>query len=230
VTPVLFDVIIIALLLLSAGLGFMRGFCNEVFTIFGWIGAVIATIYFTPVAREYGREFIEKKWLADVATAGTIFIVTLGIFSLVSYFATKTLAASKLNIVDRSLGFGFGVLRGVVLLGLTFYLYTYVFADPEQRPAFVNEARTRPFLEASANWVQVFLPEEMDNKNIASTTDSLNNIRSPKNDGEIAPANGDEKAAETSTPPKTPKTVDEAQKQLQDIIQKNKEFEKTDHE
>lgn len=158
----------------------MRGFCNEVFTIFGWIGAVIATIYFTPVAREYGRTLIEKKWLADIATAGAIFVVTLGVFSVVSYFATKTLAASKLNIVDRSLGFAFGVLRGIVLLGLSFYLYTYVFSDPANRPIFVQEARTRPFLEASSTWIKVFLPKDMDDtETLQNAGEKIDTVMTP---------------------------------------------------
>jgi membrane protein required for colicin V production len=157
-TPMLFDVIVVALLLLSLALGFMRGFCNEVFTIFGWIGAVLATIYFTPVAKPIGRDLIEKDWLADIATASVIFIVTMGIFSAVSYFATKSLHVSKLNIVDRSMGFGFGLLRAVILFGLCFTLFAFVFSDAETRPDFVQKSRTRPFLEASSKWVQAIIP------------------------------------------------------------------------
>jgi membrane protein required for colicin V production len=158
-TPLIFDLIIVALLILSVGLGFMRGFCNEVFTLVGWIGAVIATIYFTPVLREFGRDLIDKKWLADLATSSAIFIVTLGIFSGVSYFVTKGIHMTRLGIVDRSLGFGFGLLRGVVMAGLCFLLFAYVF-EPEDRPDFVKDARTRPFLEASARWMQAILPSD----------------------------------------------------------------------
>lgn len=156
-SPLVFDLIIVGLLILSVGLGFMRGFCNEVFTLVGWIGAVVATIYFTPVLRDIGREFVHKKWLADMATASVIFIVTMGAFAAVSHFVTKGIHMTRLGIVDRSLGFGFGVLRGVVLAGLGFLLFAYVF-EPDNRPDFIVEARTRPFLEASAKWMQVILP------------------------------------------------------------------------
>ena len=156
-TPVIFDLIIVGLVLLSVAIGFMRGFCNEVFTIFGWIAAVVATIYFTPVLTPFGEKFIEKEWLAKLATSAVIFLVTLGIFSALSYFATKTLHASKLGIVDRSMGFGFGILRAVVLLGLGYSLFTYVFKE-DNRPEWVEKSRTRPFLEASSDWIRVVLP------------------------------------------------------------------------
>lgn len=157
-TPLIFDLIIIGLVVLSVALGFARGFCKEVFTIFGWVAAIVATIYFTPVLREVGRGMIEKKWLADLATAAAIFLSTLAVCSLISYFATKTLHATRLSIVDRSLGFGFGIVRAVVILGLAYMLYLYAFGNPASRPAFVTKSRTRPFLEASSNWLQAVLP------------------------------------------------------------------------
>lgn len=156
-TPLIFDLIIVALVLLSLAIGFMRGFCNEVFTIFGWIAAIVATIYFTPVLTPFGMKFIEKEWLAKLATASVIFLVTLGVCSALSYFATKTLHASKLGIVDRSLGFGFGLLRAVVLLGLGYSLFSYVFKE-DNRPEWVEKSRSHPFLEASADWIRVVLP------------------------------------------------------------------------
>jgi membrane protein required for colicin V production len=155
----IFDIIVVALLVLSVGLGFLRGFCNEVFTLIGWIGAVIATIYFMPVLRDYGRDLIDKKWMADLVTSSTIFLVTLGVFSGLSYFVTKGIHMTRLGIVDRSLGFGFGLLRGVIMAGLGFLLFAFVF-EPDQRPDFVKEARTRPFLEASARWMQAILPSD----------------------------------------------------------------------
>lgn len=192
-TPLIFDLIVVALLILSVGLGFMRGFCNEVFTLVGWIGAVIATIYFTPVLREFGRDLIDKKWLADLATSSAIFLVTLGIFSGVSHFVTKGIHMTRLGIVDRSLGFGFGLLRGVVLAGLCFLLFAYVF-EPEDRPDIIKEARTRPFLEASARWMQAILPS--DNKIQISDEDAdpldeaINGKKrlEPKEDEEEKPA------------------------------------------
>lgn len=168
-SPILFDLIVVGLLFLSVGLGFMRGFCNEVFTLVGWVAAVLATIYFTPVLKDVGRELIERKWLADLATSSTIFLVTLGVFSGVSHFITKGIHMTRLGIVDRSLGFGFGLLRGVVMAGLAFLLFAYVF-EPDSRPDFIKDARTRPFLEASAKWMQILLPS--DNKIVVETEDS----------------------------------------------------------
>lgn len=157
-TPLWFDLIIVTLVLLSVGLGFLRGFCSEIFTMIGWVGAVLATIYFQNDLKPIGRDFIKSPWLADLATASAIFIVTMGLFAVVSHFATRGLHATKLGIIDRILGFGFGFLRAIILLGLAFFLYAYAY-DVEERPDFVTEAHTTPMLEASAHWVAMFVPD-----------------------------------------------------------------------
>lgn len=156
-SPLLFDLIIVVLIFLSAGLGFLRGFCNEIFTIFGWIGAVVATILLTPAAKPFLREHIKSAIIADLATASAIFIITMITFSVISHYTTKTLQDSKLNAVDRSLGFAFGILRAIVLLGLGFLLVSYIWT-PENRPESIQKAKTRPILEATAHWVQVIIP------------------------------------------------------------------------
>jgi membrane protein required for colicin V production len=156
-SPYLFDICVVLLIALSAGLGFLRGFCNEIFTIFGWIGAVVATILLTPLSREFLRGHIENKIIADLATASAIFIVTMIAFSVISHYATKSLHHSKLGAVDRSLGLGFGLLRGAILLGLAFLLIAWIWS-PENRPEAVREAHTRPLLEETARLVQFIMP------------------------------------------------------------------------
>lgn len=158
-TPLIFDLTIIGLLFLSVALGFMRGFCSEVFTIIAWVVAIVATIYFTPVSKDLGSMLTSKKWLANLLTPTIIFAVTLGVFSVITHYATRGIHMTSLGIIDRSLGFAFGLLRGVVVAGLCFLLYSYVF-EPDERHDFVQEARTRPFLEASAKWMQAILPSD----------------------------------------------------------------------
>jgi membrane protein required for colicin V production len=192
-SPLLFDLIIVVLVLLSLLLGFMRGFVNEVFTIIGWIGAVLATIYFTPVAKQYGEQLIHSKWMADLATASAIFMATLAIFSVVSHLATSTLKGSRLSLLDRIMGFTFGGLRAVVLLGLGFLLFAYVF-EPDKRPDFVNNSHAAKFLETSAHWVQAVTP-------------GLDNIQVSKDDPEPQKAKPEDTRTED-----TPKIDDDKAK------------------
>lgn len=176
-TPLFFDIIIVLLVVLSLAVGFARGFCNEVFTIFGWIAAIVATIYFINPVTDFllDGEYVEKEWVARLGGAAVIFLVTMGLCTLLTYFLTKTLHASKLGIVDRLLGFAFGALRAVILLGLAFLLFAYIFSDEDKRPEFVQDAQTRPILESAAAMVQTLIPigEALDSKSAEEIAEEL---------------------------------------------------------
>lgn len=134
---------------------------NEIFTIIGWVGAVLATLYLTPAFREFGRGFFDSEVIADMVTAGVIFTVTLSLFTAVSYFGSKSLRESNLNAVDRSLGFGFGILRSLILIALAYIMVCYIW-KVDKRPEWVMEAKTRPVFESAAVMVKNLLPGDLD--------------------------------------------------------------------
>ncbi len=147
--------------MISAVVGFIRGFVNEIFTIIGWFAAVIATLFLTPVFRDFGRGFFDNKIIADLVTASVIFIVTLGICSLISYFTSQSLRESSLNAVDRSLGFGFGLIRAMILLGLAYVMVAYVW-EVDDRPSWITQAHTHPVLETAGSMMNAILPGDLD--------------------------------------------------------------------
>lgn len=96
-----------------------------------------------------------------MVTAGIIFIITMGLFTAVSYFGSKSLRESNLNAVDRSLGFGFGLLRSLVLIALAYIMVCYVW-KVDKRPDWVMEAKTQPIFESAAVVVVNLLPGDLD--------------------------------------------------------------------
>src|SRR3546814_1266431 len=68
------DLIVIAVLLLSALLALFRGFVKEVLGIAGWVAAVAATIFFFPIVRDIVRSYIDSRLIADIVTGAAIFL------------------------------------------------------------------------------------------------------------------------------------------------------------
>lgn len=157
-TPLIFDTIIVALMFLSAVIGFVRGFTHEIFTVVGWVTAALATLYLTPLAAPLLRGVFAHQIVADLTTAAIIFIITLGFFTVVSYYAGRSLRDSNLSIIDQTMGFGFGVLRGVILIALAFLLFAWMWEDGDDQPEWFAKAHTRPAIEISALWLQRVIP------------------------------------------------------------------------
>jgi len=157
------DIAVAVLVLLSAVFAFYRGFVREVLAIAGWGGAVVVTYYAYPYVRPYVEPYLPADWLTDGATIGGIFLVSLVVFWLVIHAIVVQVKDSPLNALDRSLGFLFGIARGVLIIALAFLVgQNTMWKDNDaERPEWVKGARSLPVVEYSANLIAAALPEEI---------------------------------------------------------------------
>ena len=119
------DLIVIAILLVSALLAFSRGFVRELLSVAVWVGAIFATLYGFAYVEEYTSQWISTVWLSWTAASVTIFIPTLIILALISHVLSGQVRDSALGAVDRSLGFLFGLFRGVIIVCLAYLHYLH---------------------------------------------------------------------------------------------------------
>ena len=152
------DLIVIAVLLVSALLAFSRGFVRELLSVAVWVGAIFATLYGFAYVEEYTSQWISTVWLARTAASVTIFIPTLIILALISHVLSGQVRNSALGAVDRSLGFLFGLLRGVIIVCLAYLLMAWILPKEEQ-PEWLRSARTIPLVEEGAGLLLQLVPE-----------------------------------------------------------------------
>ncbi len=152
------DLAVGIILLLSAILAFLRGFVHEVLSITAWIGSIFAVIYGVPELRHIARDMIPNELIADSATCVVIFLAVLVILSILTKILSKTIQASALNNLDRSLGFVYGLLRGAVIFAAVLIIVDWVVAEGT-RPNWVRSAKTLPVIEMTADVIRSALPE-----------------------------------------------------------------------
>ena len=167
------DILVLAVLLISALIAFLRGFIREILTITGVVGGLAAAYFGGPMLQPQMRiwfgveEDVEPERLfgilpydivADALSYGLIFIVVVIALSIMSHFLAEGAKNIGLGAVDRTLGFVFGLLRGIVLLGLL-YLPVYLFIDEESKTAWFGSSKTHLYLEQTAGAMAEFIPE-----------------------------------------------------------------------
>jgi membrane protein required for colicin V production len=157
-SPEIFDIAVVALVLISGLLALARGLVREVLSVGAWVGAAIATLYLFRFAQPVARTYIEVELIADIAAGVALFVVTLIVLSLVSHALSRRVRDSALGPLDRSLGLVFGLVRGVALVALAYLIFAALF-PPEDRPAWVAEARTEPLMAEGAAVLASILPE-----------------------------------------------------------------------
>ncbi len=152
------DIAVIAILVVSAVLALFRGFVREVLAIAGWIAAAWLSVVLFARVQPFAREHIPNELIADVAAGAVMFVGFLVLFSVLGNLIARLIQGSALSAIDRSLGFVFGLLRGAVLVSLIFLVLVWLY-PADQEPSWMNEARSRPWVERGALALYALIPE-----------------------------------------------------------------------
>ncbi len=155
-----FDLIVVAIVLLSGLFAFFRGFVHESLSMLGWVGAAVTALYGYPVARPYVRELIPSQLIADLATGIGLFIISFLIFSFISGRIAKAVQNSGLDSLDSTLGFIFGLVRGGLVVCIAYLALSWLM-PPAQQPEWVQTARTRPVLQEGAYLLKAAMPDAL---------------------------------------------------------------------
>ncbi|MCK4940033.1 MAG: CvpA family protein, partial [Rhodospirillaceae bacterium] len=149
----MFDIAVIAVLAVSGVLAFARGFVHEVLSIVGWIGAIFATMYATPLLKPFMMQVIEDEFFAALALGTIIFISTLVILSMLTKAISRRVKDSALGALDRALGLLFGLLRGAIVICLAYIALEWVTPADEQGP-WVREAKSIQMVEIGSGMLK----------------------------------------------------------------------------
>lgn len=158
------DIVVLAVIALSALLALGRGFVKEVLSVFGWIGAAVGTLLifvYVPEVKEFARQQIAESLMADIVCVVSLFIVLLILLGFINHTISSRIHGSSLGPLDKSLGLVFGLVRGVVLVALAHMAMTdWFIPEKSQRPDVINQARTEPYVEMAATFIKSKIPQD----------------------------------------------------------------------
>lgn len=149
----LLDIIVILFVGGGALLGVMRGFVMEVLSLFAWVAAVIALkLFYTPASLFLGAH-LHTKAGASLLAFVLLFAIVFFIGRMLAARIGRSTRTSVLGPIDRTLGLGFGAVKGLIGVTLLFMLgnlvYDLGYGGAAQRPEWVREARSISLLQAS---------------------------------------------------------------------------------
>jgi len=115
------DLLLIGILLISLIWGLFRGLVREVLALSSWVLAGWLTWRYGVTMGDYLMVWLSSERLSNFAGFGTVFVVSLAAFTLISRVAYKQLRISGLTAMNRILGAIFGIARGVVMSTLLLF-------------------------------------------------------------------------------------------------------------
>lgn len=155
----LLDIVLIVVMLVSGLLAMVRGFMREVLSIIAWVLAAVATLYSYAKLLPYAKQYFNNDVVAAVAVIGGVFVVTLLVVSILTVRISDMVLDSRVGALDRTLGFLFGLARGLVIVVVAFLFFTWLVPDRSQ-PEWVKSAKSRVVLTGTGQWLMSMLPED----------------------------------------------------------------------
>jgi membrane protein required for colicin V production len=176
----LLDLILLVVMLISGLLAMIRGFMREVLSIAAWLIAAIVTLWAYPRLSPVAHEYFHSKMVSIGLTVGVVFLVTLLVVSIATVKISDMVLDSRVGALDRTLGFVFGLGRGLIIVVVAFIFFSWL-VPPHARPTWVQNAKSRVVLEATGNWLRSLLPEHPEK-------DILDRLKRPGLDEQNPPA------------------------------------------
>ncbi len=152
------DLLFAALLLASLLLGLWRGLVFEVLSLLGWAVAYFASPYVAPLFERLLPEDKMGPATIHIASLVIAFILILVLWGLGAKLVRALIQATPLSVIDRVLGAGFGVLRGVLVCLL---LVLVVSMTPAVASPTWQASKVAPWLDALLHGMRPVLPDDM---------------------------------------------------------------------
>lgn len=147
------DYIYVGVLLGSTIWATIRGGVYETIATLSWVVAAIAARFASP-----WLDAVLQSWFdLSESTVGTLvasyFIVFFAVLLIVGFVNQKLrdkIQDSIMNVTDKTLGVIFGIIRGVVVMGVFYWVALWYYSDTPMLPQWLSQARTRPVMQITA--------------------------------------------------------------------------------
>ena len=156
----MFDVIILVLILISALFAFFRGFSLELLSISVWIISFFGSYAYGNNLVNFFNKIVNNILISTAISYVGAFLVIFVIFSFLTRKFSVFIKDSYVGLIDKSLGFIFGILRGYVIVGLCFFLFDYFYKG--KKLEFIDNSKIIPVIKITNNEIFRFL--KIDNK------------------------------------------------------------------
>ncbi len=155
----LLDIILLVVMMISALLAMVRGFMREVLSIAAWVAAALATVYTFPKLVPLAKQYFTNDIVANAAVVGGVFLGTLLVVTIITAKISDMILDSRIGALDRTLGFLFGLARGLLIVVVGFLFLAWLVPDRSQ-PEWVRNAKSRVVLKGTGDWLMSMLPDD----------------------------------------------------------------------
>jgi membrane protein required for colicin V production len=155
----LLDILLLVVMLISGLLAMIRGFMREILSIGAWGVAALSPLYAYARLLPTAKTYFNNDMVATAVTVVGVFLLTLLIVSIITIRISDMILDSRVGALDRTLGFLFGLGRGLIIVVVAFLFFAWLVPDRSQ-PEWVRGAKSKVVLQSTGQWLMSMLLDD----------------------------------------------------------------------
>src|ERR1700743_2610099 len=171
------DLILLGVMLVSGLLAMVRGFMREILSIAAWGCAALATLYSFGKLLPTAKTYFNNDTVATVVVVASVFVGTLIVVSIITVKISDMILDSRIGALDRTLGFLFGLARGLLIVVVCFIFFNK-YTVPKQWPDAVTNAKSLVVLQGTGDWLMGMISDNL----LETLTKQLEKSKKPDDD------------------------------------------------
>jgi membrane protein required for colicin V production len=188
----LLDILLLVVMLISGLLAMIRGFMREILSIGAWGIAALVTLYSYSRVLPMAKQYFNSDMVAAGVAIGGVFLITLLVVSIITVRISDMILDSRVGALDRTLGFLFGLGRGLIIVVVAFLFFAWLVPERSQ-PEWVRGAKSKVVLQSTGQWLMSMLPDDPE-----STI--LKRLKKPKPEDQDTPDAAPDRRSELRPP------------------------------
>ncbi|MBO6608340.1 CvpA family protein [Altererythrobacter sp.] len=149
-----FDIIVLIIVGVAAVGGFLRGLVQEVLSLAAWALAAAAIYYLHTPLTEALYEYLDVEPATSILAFALLLLIPYAAMKVIANNVGEASRNSILGPIDRVLGFGFGVIKGALIMVFAFSVIALGFDSMwgyKGRPVWITTARTYPVIDSASS-------------------------------------------------------------------------------
>ena len=152
------DLLIIAIIIISALISLVRGFVKESLSLASWILAGFIELRYFPPLADMLEPYIESPTIRTGSSFAILFVSSLIIGAIINYMASQAVTKTGLTGTDKTFGVVFGAARGLLIVTM---LVLLAGLTPMPSEPWWNDSAMIEFFSDMANWIKDIMPRDV---------------------------------------------------------------------
>lgn len=164
------DYVYIGIILGSTIWATLRGGVYETIATLSWVVAAISARFASPWLDKVLQSWFDLSGSTVGTLVASYFVVFFAVLMLVGFFNQRLrekIQDSIMNVTDKTLGVIFGIVRGVVVMGVFYWGALWYYSDMPRLPSWLAMSRTRPIMQLTASKLDEWFFPGPENKLLA---------------------------------------------------------------